>query len=655
MGTYRQPSQLIDKRFAAFGAGMEKIDTLQQKQADYQAKLDYEKAQHRAKQLAADQKKLIAQQKVDQKHAQSSQEIINKSQGTLNAIKSTQDYLVEIYPTADGNDEVVQRSYQDIEALIKRARPGDDPATTAVETDYINYPTDQWTDQDKQLFASYVKESGVDSKVEYVNLLEWYDHQIKSGNDAPFGVGVLGSAKSQLTAYSQQLAALDPTSIEYTNTKSNIELGTTNTKEIIEIMNSTRENTKTIVNSDGRLTPLDQIGSVLWSDDDNFQLNVNAQLNWNENVNGGAFTLDLNNNAAVLKYKNLLLKGATELDIDLFSIKNQIMKKGKGLVGVTTQEPLDLLKKNIKNLAKDDFKAVIKKTQSITDNEATGKQINYSQIVEDWDRANQKLEEVIKTLVYDPSRVVKMGENGEIYGTGSFGGSTAQNNWQLLGGATKSGLGKTWKNTPEQQDYIVGVLTDQFKKEDDDIIKASSYITKDIKEEARSQSASNWVSGGIMLRNSQNQHGFSGGTKQGRYFEYGLQDVFTNFNNASANSKLLVARDVLNDILDDSDKGLYMTGAQVQKALLTADKDADVSDINLKKLYKRKGKDGAAFTPIGMETPEQLIKQIGEMKRINGETMQLILDDLYDTSMENNTESNMDLYKRLTINKMPTT
>ena len=464
MGTYRQPSQLIDKRFAVFGAGMEKIDTLQQKQADYQAKLDYNEAQHRAKQFAADQKKLIAQQKEDQKNAQDTQEIINKSGGTLNAVKSNQFLGVDIYKNDDGTDEVVQYNKEDIDALIKSTRPGDDLGTTVVETDFINYPESKWTDKDKELFGSYVKEAGVDSKLEYVQLLEWYQDQVDSGNNAPFGVGVLGSINSQLTTKAEQLAVLDPTSIAYTNVKSSIENSTKQSVEMIGLMNASKTNTKDIVNSNGELTPLDQIGSVLWSDDPNYILRLNAQMAWNANQNGGAFNVELSRSGLKMYYKNLLLKGAKNLEIDLFSIKNQIEKQGEGVVGVTTEKPLELLKGNIKNLAKDDFKAVIKKTQSITDNEATGKQINYSQIVEDWDRANQKLENVIKTIVYDPSRVVKMGENGEVYGQGSFGGTSAQNNWQLLGGATKSDFGKAWKNTPEQQDYIVGVLTDQFKK-----------------------------------------------------------------------------------------------------------------------------------------------------------------------------------------------
>lgn len=465
MGTYRQPSQIIDQRLNHFRKNF-KEGLERQAKKDKLELSQLEKLKKAEAKQAADKKKNIAK----------TNKSILESNAEINAFGDSQGYLgYDLVRNQNGQTKLVQINDAQV-ALLNKMYSG----ATKVDDDNNPLTPDVWqlsynpTAKEKELINDdvySVRRLQWDDKTDQfvsqdIALSKFYEDEKEAGHK-PFGLGVKGSIEKSIRDNYDVMNqhADDPDNPYYQEAEQNIKTGIEQYNKFNSVMHQNSENIKTILDSDGNVQKLGTVGSVLMQKDENFIMNMNASIDWMTGQNKHRFKTELHDGQMIVKYFNPSISQAV-LEIPYNDLINNVKKKGFGLVNTTQEKPVELMYDYIQAGIKDFYKPIRQTDQNTY--YVGNKKITEKQAIEIWDEANEKMENFVKSYFYGSDREVGDGKMG----SGTFTKSPhAQNNWQLLNGAEATG-NIYWgdgdlneQQQHQQQDYMVQSVINKLKTE----------------------------------------------------------------------------------------------------------------------------------------------------------------------------------------------
>ncbi len=465
MGTYRQPSQIIDQRLNHFRKNF-KEGLERQAKKDKLELSQLEKLKKAEAKQAANKKKNIAQ----------TNKSILESNAEINAFGDSQGYLgYDLVRNQNGQTKLVQINDAQV-ALLDKMYSG----ATKVDDDNDPLTPDVWqlsynpTAKEKELINDdvySVRRLQWDDKTDQfvsqdIALSKFYEDEKEAGHK-PFGLGVKGSIEKSIRVNYDMMNkyADDPDNPYYQEAEQNIKTGIEQYNKFNSVMHQNSDNIKTILDSDGNVQSLGTVGSVLMQKDENFIMNMNASIDWMTGQNKHRFKTELHDGQMVVKYFNPSISQAV-LEIPYNDLINNVKKKGFGLVNTTQEKPVELMYDYIQAGIKDFYKPIRQTDQNTY--YIGNKKITEKQAIEIWDEANEKMENFVKSYFYGSDRDIGNGQMG----SGTFTkGQHAQNNWQLLNGAEATG-NIYWgdgdldeQQQYQQQDYMVQSVINKLKTE----------------------------------------------------------------------------------------------------------------------------------------------------------------------------------------------
>lgn len=461
MGTYRQPSQILDDRVSHFREGFKETTAAH----DARTKLeDQQQVKLKKEQAAAALKKRkqygdLYKEKVGM-DAEIGAFYDGQGAGTVG---------YDLVYTKDGKSELVKVSDAQIELLKKKyaSKKGDydnDPNTPDnYRTSYELSEKEKELINDQQYSARrlvYDKDKNTYQTVD-TELGEFYQGELEAGNTNPFGIGIKGSIENQIRGNYQVMSMYvdDPDDPNYITAQQNIETGIEQYNNFVGVMQQNSTNLEGILDSDGNLNSLDREGAVLMQQTPQFMLNLNASIDYMTGHNKHRFNTVLKDGQMTVGYRNPNISDVN-LEIPYNGLIGNVKKKGFGLVKTTSQKPVDLMYDYFKAGVKDFYKAQINKEKNTYYKD--GKKISETQVFEIWDEANDKMREFVEDYF----------RGSDQDGEGKFTKDpNAQNNWQMLGGANKTGhifwgeSNLSEEQVKEQQDYMIEKVINHMQTE----------------------------------------------------------------------------------------------------------------------------------------------------------------------------------------------
>jgi len=461
MGTYRQPSQILDERFSSFRKGFQETTAAH----DARTKLkDQKELKLKKEQAAAALKKRKQYGDLYRQREEMKSEIGAFYDGQGAGVVG-----YDLVYTEDGKSELVKVSDAQIELLKKKyaSKKGDydnDPSTPD------NYRTSyELSEKEKELINDqkysarrlvYDKDKNTYQTVD-TELGEFYQGELEAGNANPFGIGIKGSIENQIRRNYQVMGmyAEDPDNPIYITAQQNIETGIEQYNNFVAVMQQNSTNLKGILDSDGNLNSLDREGAVLMQQTPQFMLNLNASIDYMTGHNKQRFNAVLRDGQMTVGYRNPSISDVN-LEIPYNGLIGNVKKKGFGLVKTTSQKPVDLMYDYLKAGVKTFYQAQISKEKNTYYKD--GKKISETQVFKIWDEANDKMREFVEDYF----------RGSDKGGEGKFTkGPNAQNNWQMLGGANKTGhifwgeSNLSEEQVKEQQDYMIEKVINHMQTE----------------------------------------------------------------------------------------------------------------------------------------------------------------------------------------------
>lgn len=617
MGTYRQPSQILDDRVSHFRKGFKETTAAH----DARTKLeDQQQVKLKKEQAAAALKKRkqygdLYRQK-DEMKSEIGAFYDGQGAGTVG---------YDLVYTEDGNSELVKISDAQIELLKKKyaSKKGDydnDPNTPDnYRTSYELSEKEKESINDQKYSARrlvYDKDKNTYQTVD-TELGEFYQGELEAGNTNPFGIGIKGSIENQIRGNYQVMSMYvdDPDNPNYITAQQNIETGIEQYNNFVGVMqqNSTNLSGEAegvpgngILDSDGNLSSLDREGAVLMQQSPQFMLNLNASIDYMTGHNKHRFNAVLRDGQMTVGYRNPNISDVN-LEIPYNGLIGNVKKKGFGLVKTTSQKPVNLMYDYFKAGVKDFYKAQINKEKNTYYKD--GKKISETQVFEIWDEANDKMREFVE----DYFRGSDQGGEGKFTKD-----PNAQNNWQMLGGANKTGhifwgeSNLSEEQVKEQQDYMIEKVINHMQTEygadmgsnEGNVASTWTQVSQlapknQKKVSDTDQQLAKWRGESIEIGTNFKDQGFKRASGK-----YTFPELKQNYEKLIKNPpKMVEFLNELNSTYHPSDnEKSYMTGKQANAQVIKWNKDQDDED-KLEANYPANdiyyGKAGSEFKEMG--------------------------------------------------------
>jgi len=557
MGTYSQPSQILDTSFQSFREA---------NQAAYDKEQAKRMAGIKARQKMAEkvlkerQKKLNEQEKLqgtiaeavyDANAAVSGYQDLRSNMGVrimhrdgqtevtqLTAenwdkkSKLIENYSVYSQPSigAAGGRELVPGFTVDVNGNY--AYVGDDLTTDEVETDYnIQFSKDEidWLenslirertqakltkqyDPNDQGSAAYGTSELEEDQDSDLNLVDWYNNYKHKFNNTPLlGLGIDGSMQLQIEAAGYQMGIYKKSSQKYQEARGLLIKTKDEVPEFIGMLNNLETVQNEITDSNGllKLTNSDKslrydIGNTPEAQEQ-FELQTNFVLDWGQENTAHRFSMELSPNGPVMVYYNPHISDK-EFRVTKSDVENWTKKKGNMGLYQLSQENLDIVEKNI-----DDLMPTQKPTLTKTSNKYTRVnsknetvEVSTTEAAYDFTMVNDMNELELQRFIYDRNRMVDGGFGEGRYDGGSFNG---QNSWQLIGGPNyKDGaLGLDWVDISQcgnqackeraraQQDFVVDYYMNRYRKNNFSTMTSKDF--KNLGDEGAKDIANTYING----------------------------------------------------------------------------------------------------------------------------------------------------------------
>lgn len=572
MGTYTQPSQVLNKAHSQIQEGFTSLTSTIQDQIDANRK-------EKKKELAAIEK----QKKLNELRQVDIEELKQKQAGAgLNVVHSVGAEEQGFFNVKGNDGKIVKINKDDYNKIIQAD-----------------------TTPDKTLSDEEIKAANLTPE----QLALTTDVNIFDIDEDDIG-GIQFDIESDINFLYQKLGVLDYGSTEYKLTKLRLEGILEQAPVLVGLLNQTTQENKSAWNMDGSVkntteTSNPDIEGLLLDDGkDNFGLRVEAAQHIIFGTKQGRFEYHSWGDATKFKDDSTYItytspdKGVLRLS---YSEYKDLVEQGGGLIGTTSKAPYEELIKAMWTMNKNVYDNLIKTTKDVNiENETENdKQKRVSRTIKQFDNANAALEVGIRDFVR------KGGVQGFEYSKKNSipGYNYLQNIWQMAGG---KGFYNPEEN-PEQEDELIQLLTNVVKRRyGDEGTKITSYnvTTKDYEEGKLNagQRAALRVAqqDGIEFRShGKDADGLDGTIRTALKLSpdaisFDLKDVYENFNSISGDLTMMAK--ILNAV-NTRGQGTqdFYTGADIIDGKLAGD-DYNYNDIKRDQLYK---KDGSGYITAG--------------------------------------------------------
>ena len=461
MGTYRQPSQVLDQTGKAFNdAYVARRSEIEKQQA---AQLAY--AQKLFKQQSLNVDKVTK----DKAKADSDINKLKVKSAKANLFGTSNPLAFKVVSDVNGAAQIMDIS-EDDKGIMQKYQyidvndSNNDGSTTDVIVD-----TDYWNtldDDDKTRLSNYsvrvydkpqVSEGAYQDNAAYQDVAfeDWYNKQLELGIQ-PFGVGVRGSLEEQINNDYKNMAISNTSSSEYLEAKGDIETAIELVPLAEGVMNTDKGNYSSIWDyTQGKLKPLDQTGAVVlrnsasagggkggFAIDANYVKMQNMRLSFAvDQITGNnkyRTSAQLSPGDLQYTYKNDILGESFKIDYQKYA--EWIEHRGYGIIETLNTEKAD----EWMNTGVESISNYFKNLPTITTSNT-------------WTSNGKTIQKIDARKLFEDAEAKAEAELYKYFSGNSFSGSNyAQHVWQSQGGATNSGLGLYYDATnPEMVNYLV--------------------------------------------------------------------------------------------------------------------------------------------------------------------------------------------------------
>lgn len=582
MGSYTQPSRILDKSHSVLNDALGKIQT------DIAANLKNNRTRAIEEQKLLE-KKRIEKQKADVKRAKDKRTLEKQQRKAgLNVVHSVKNTMVgeeEGYANVRVGDEVIK---------VKKSN----------------------VDKARELRQKALK--GEDTTKELLKLQEETSFDVMSDldelDDDDFG-GIQFGIEEDLKYLYGELANYDPNSVEYETIYGNIEQILDEAPVLVDLVNKTVESNKGAWNLNGELLNPERGISGIALDDGapEFDLRLEASKHIIFGTKQGRFSFEsVGNKQPGFKGSSYILYTAEDgrqLKIGYNEYK-ELVENGGGLIGSTDADPYDKGIKKIWDQNKNAYSQLKTKSTNSLTNVQGDRKVTVRTIVQDFDNANANLEKSITDFVYNGGM---NNVEGKIPGY-----NYAQNFWQMAGGPDGSEEMRRWSNTKEQKERLSKLLIDDLKRKYASETSRTTYINDRDAGEANVDIVNDIVNNNSIVVNEDisNKY-FKGKSKIGNNEQanYGYQDIYDNYNTLS-DQGFRGAADVLTDISAKNQKTpkKWESGGILQQKLFKSkgykieDEDGNaIDDVDATKLYVETP---SGYQELEIDSFEDLMNQV---------------------------------------------
>lgn len=568
MGSYTQPSQVLDETHSNINKGFAQIET------DIANKLKANRLQ------AIEDQKLLERQRIERS------KLDLKRQKDLNLLKGKErDAGINVVHSVEGAVVGEEEGYSNIRIngnIVKVKR------SNVVKAQELREKSKNTTDKEEQ---KKIRE-------ELLKLDEETGFDVMSFdiNEDDFG-GIQFGIEEDLNYLYKQLAQHEPNSAEYEFTVGLIEQVLDEAPVLVSLLNKTTENNASAYNLNGELLkPERGINGILLDDGaPNFELRAEVSKHIIFGTKQGRFSYESVGNQPTKQgqfsgssYILYTAENGETLKIGYDEYK-KLVEDGGGLIGTTNGEPYNKAIKKIWDQNKNAYKKLSDKSINTSTQNQGDRKVTIRETVQSFDNANANLEASITDFVYNGGM---NNVEGKIPGY-----NYAQNFWQMSGGPDGSPEMRVWNNSDEQKKRLSTLLTENIKREYANETNITNYnITNKEYNNEQEQESTAILTEGLLLDAEISEKYFKSKNSldNNNKAEYGYQDIRDNYKTLS-NNGFRGAAAMLTD-LDTSNKKTYRSGADMNTQL--------VKDNN----YKLLDENG---NPVMQADPSKLYVDIG--------------------------------------------
>lgn len=575
MGTYTQPSQVIDKSHSQINKGLSDVNTniLSQMQANRKSALEQQKAIEKAKR---EQIKNEAKRQEDISNLEAKQR-----KAGLNVVHSVNSNLV-----------------------------GEDEYYTNVRSDQGKILRVKKSNVDKALDLRNRSLEGEDTSAELAKLQEETSFDVMSVEDDDFG-GIQFGIEQDLKYLYGELANYETNTKDYEFTKGLINQVLDESPVLVDLVNKTAGNQAKGWNLNGEILEQKKgiSGIVLEDGAPNFELRKEAARHIIFGTKQGRFSYESVGNDpnqggqfSGSSYILYTAENGEQLKIGYKEYK-ELVENGGGIIGTTQAEPYNKAIKSIWDQNKANYDSLKTKSSNSSTDTKGDRKVTVRKTIQDFENANENLEKSIEEFVFN-------GGMNNVEGN-LPGYNYAQNLWQMAGGKGQ------WKNTVEQKQSLANYLTEDVKRKYGSETNITTYNVSNREYKSNQEQAVNDIvnKNSIIVNEDISNEYFKGKNPKSNdgSVSYGYQDIYDNYNTLS-NNGFKGAAEVLTKI-DASNKNTYESGAILTQQMIKEndyklqDENGDtVLTADPKKLYLDSNNDGT-FIELNVDDFRSLMNQ----------------------------------------------
>ena len=575
MGTYTQPSQIIDKSHSQINRGLSDVNTniLSQMQANRKSALEQQKAIEKAKR---EQIKNEAKRQRDISDLEAKQR-----KAGLNVVHSVNGNLV-----------------------------GEDESYTNVRSDQGKILRVKKSNVDKALDLRNKSLEGEDTSAELAKLQEETSFDVMSVEDDDFG-GIQFGIEQDLKYLYGELANYETNTKEYEFTVGLINQVLDESPVLVDLVNKTAGNQAKGWNLNGEILEQKKgiSGIVLEDGAPNFELRKEAARHIIFGTKQGRFSYESVGNDpnqggqfSGSSYILYTAENGEQLKIGYKEYK-ELVENGGGIVGTTQAEPYNKAIKSIWDQNKANYDSLKTKSSNSSTDTKGDRKVTVRKTIQGFENANENLEKSIEEFVFN-------GGMNNVEGK-LPGYNYAQNLWQMAGGKGQ------WKNTVEQKQSLANYLTEDVKRKYGSETNITTYNVSNREYKSNQEQAINDIvnNNSIIVNEDISNEYFKGKNPKSNdgSVSYGYQDIYDNYNTLS-NNGFKGAAEVLTKI-DASNKNTYESGAILTQQMIKEndyklqDENGDtVLTADPKKLYLDSNNDGT-FIELNVDDFRSLMNQ----------------------------------------------
>jgi len=283
-----------------------------------------------------------------------------------------------------------------------------------------------------------------------MHITDWYaSYKDRFKNKGNLALGVDGSMEAEIEFQGMIMANYDKSSQTYQNARLTLETTKNEVPEFIGMLGNLKDVQNSVLRTDGTLKSTDQVDGIKYdlgseSEEEikNFELRTNFVLDWGKENTGHRFSMRLSPNGPTMVYYNPHVSDQ-EFIVTKKDIQNWTENQGNMGIYQLNKDAFDVINNSFDKLQGTNKPTLQKSSNSyLVMRDGKQVQITQQEASLDFTKTNERTLSNIQNFVYDKERLV-----GSRFGSqGIYSAGDTQNMWQLTGGPKYNNgeLGLSW-------------------------------------------------------------------------------------------------------------------------------------------------------------------------------------------------------------------